>query len=102
MTSMPEYNTLDYLRGDKELQKEYLSELLNDYVENNDATAFLAALKPLIELNGSITDFANESGINRTYFYKLFRRQIKPEFPTIILIVKKLGFDINITLKTAN
>lgn len=95
---MPEYNTLDYLKDDLELQKEYISELLNEYLEDNNADAFLSALKPLIQLNGSISDFAQKSGINRTYFYKLFKKEVKPEFSTIVLIIKNLGFNINFSL----
>jgi probable addiction module antidote protein len=99
---MPEYNTLDYLKDDLELQKIYISELLKEYINDNNADAFLSALKPLIQLNGSISDFAKKSGINRTYFYKLFRKEIKPEFPTIVLIIKNLGFNINFNLNCNN
>ena len=98
LNKMPEYNTLDYLKDDLELQKEYISELLNEYLKDNNTDAFLSALKPLIQLNGSISDFAKKSGINRTYFYKLFKKEVKPEFPTIVLIIKNLGFDINFSL----
>jgi probable addiction module antidote protein len=95
---MPEYNTLDYLKDDIEMQREYISELLNEYLTDNNADAFLSALKPLIQLNGSISEFAKKSGINRTYFYKLFKKEVKPEFPTIVLIIKNLGFNINFNL----
>lgn len=94
----PEYKTLDYLKDDIEIQKEYLNELLNEYLQDNNSEAFLSALKPLIQLNGSISDFAKKTGINRTYFYKLFRKEVKPEFPTIVLIIKNLGFDIDFRL----
>lgn len=94
----PEYSTIDYLKNDLELQKEYINELLNEYLKDNNTDAFLSALKPLIQLHGSISDFAEKSGINRTYFYKLFKKQVKPEFPTIVLIIKNLGFDIEFNL----
>lgn len=94
----PEYNTVEYLKNDLELQKEYINELLNEYLKDNNADAFLSALKPLIQLHGSISEFAKKSGINRTYFYKLFKKQVKPEFPTIVLIIKNLGFDIEFNL----
>ena len=99
---MPEYNVLDYLKDDIELQREYLSELLNVYLNDNNAEAFLSALKPLIKLHGSITDFAQKSGINRTYFYKLFRKEVIPEFPTIVLIIRNLGFNIDLNLRCLN
>lgn len=98
MTGMPEYNTLDYLKDDIELQKEYINELLNEYLKDNNTDVFLTSLKPLIQLHGSINDFAKKTGINRTYFYKIFKNEVKPEFPTIMLIIQGLGFDINFNL----
>ncbi len=95
---MPEYDTLDYLKDDIEMQKEYISGLLYEYLRDNNADAFLSALKPLIQLHGSISDFAKKSGINRTYFYKLFKKEVTPEFPTIVLIIKNLGFNIDVNL----
>jgi probable addiction module antidote protein len=95
---LAEYDTLSYLKNDIELQKEYISELLKEYINDNNADAFLSALKPLIELNGSISAFAKKTGINRTYFYKLFKKEVTPEFPTIVVIIKNLGFDINLSL----
>lgn len=96
----PEYNTLDYLKDDIELQREYLQELLKEYLKDNNSEAFLSALKPLIKLNGSIAEFARKTGINRTYFYKLFKKEVVPEFPTILLIIKNLGFDFDFNLKS--
>ena len=96
--TMPEYNALDYLKDDVELQKEYINELFNEYLKDNNANLFLSSLKPLIQLHGSVSDFAKKTGINRTYFYKIFKQEVKPEFSTIILIIKGLGFDINFNL----
>ena len=95
---MPQFKTEDYLKNDLDMQKEYLNQLLNLYIEDGNIEAFLSALKPIIQLNGSITEFAKKTGINRTYFYKLFRNEITPELPTIVLIIKNLGFDINFNL----
>lgn len=94
-----DYNTLDYLKNDIELQKEYIKALLDDYLKDNNADAFLSALKPLILLHGSVSAFAKKSGINRTYFYKLFKKEVVPEFPTIVLIIKNLGFNIDFNFK---
>lgn len=97
--NIPEYNTLDYLKDDVEMQKEYIAALLNEYLQDNNIDLFLSALKPLIGLHGSVSEFAKKCGINRTYFYKLFKKEVKPEFPTIILIIKNLGFNIDFELK---
>ena len=98
MTIMPEFNTLDYLKDNIELQKEYINELLSEYLKDNNTDIFLSSLRPLIQLHGSINDFAKKTGINRTYFYKIFKNEVKPEFPTIMLIIQGLGFDINFNL----
>ena len=99
--NLVEYDTLDYLKENMDLQKEYLSELLNEYIKDNNADALLSALKPLIKLNNSsISEFAKKTGINRTYFYKLFKQEVCPEFPTIVLIIKNLGFNVNLSLNT--
>lgn len=99
MNKLQEYNTIEYLKDDIELQKEYITQLLDEYIKENNLDLFLSALKPLIELNGSVSEFAKKTGINRTYFYKLFRKQVKPELPKLVLIIKNLGFDINLHLE---
>lgn len=98
MNKMPEFKTEEYLKNDLELQKEYINQLLNLYIEDGNFEAFASALKPIIKLHGSISEFAKKTGINRTYFYKLFKNEVKPELPTIILIIKNLGFDISFKL----
>ena len=98
MDKMPEFKIEDYLKNDLDMQKEYLNQLLNLCIEDGNIEAFLSALKPLIQMHGSLTEFAKKTGINRTYFYKLFKNQVKPELPTIVLIIKNLGFDINFNL----
>lgn len=97
-TKAVEYNTLDYLKDDIELQKEYISNLLTEYIKDNNIEAFLLSLEPLIKIQGSVAEFAKKSGINRTYFYKLFKHEVTPEFPTIARIIKSLGFDIDFKL----
>lgn len=98
MDKMPEFKIEDYLKNDLDMQKEYLNQLLNLYIEDGNIEAFLSALKPLIQMHGSLTEFAQKTGINRTYFYKLFKNQVTPELPTIVLIIKNLGFDISFNL----
>ena len=103
MNKMPEFKIEEYLQSDLELQKEYLNQLLNMYIEDGNIEAFLSALKPIIKLHGSISEFAKKTGINRTYFYKLFKNEVTPELPTLVLIIKNLGFDISFNLtKTLN
>ena len=98
---MEQFNTTDYLKNDKELQREYLSELLNNYLFDGDTEAFLSALKPLIEAESSVSSFAKKSNINRTYFYKIFSHKTNPDFNTLIKIIQTFGFDMKIELLSA-
>ena len=98
---LTEYSSIDYLKDDIELQKEFIKELLNEYLNDGDANAFLSALKPLILLNNTIESFAKKSKIQRTYFYKLFKQEITPNLSTIVAIIRALGFEINFDLKAA-
>lgn len=94
----------DYLNDNPEFQKGYLYEALNEYFEDGDLSAFLYCLKPLIKVRfGSVSNFAKKTGLNRTYYYKLFKNEITPDFAKVLMIVKELGFNIQINLvpKTA-
>jgi probable addiction module antidote protein len=101
MKASVKYNVMDYIGNDIEMQMGYINEALNYYLEDSNAEAFLHALKPLIALHGSVSSFAKKTGINRTYFYKLFRNEVKPEFPTIVSILKGLGFEVSLNLAKA-
>ena len=98
---MEPFNVVDYLKDDKEMQSEYLTELLNEYLIDGNKEALLVALKPLIELNGSISSFAKKTKISRTHFYKMFACEISPELDTLKKIINCLGFDIKISVKVA-
>ena len=98
---MEAFNVIDYLKDDKELQSEYLTQLLNDYFIDGNKEAFLVALKPLIELNDSVSSFAKKTKISRTHFYKMFACEIAPEIDTLKKIINCLGFDMKISVNVA-
>ena len=101
MKKTEEYKSLDYLKDDIELQKEFIKELLKEYFIDNNTQASLSALKPLILMNNTVDGFAKKCKMQRTYFYKLFKNEIIPNFSTIITIIKALGFNIDFDLKVA-
>ncbi len=84
---------------DPENAKGYLEECFNEYMEDGNLELFLHCLKPLIQSQGSISDFAKKVGLNRTYLYKIFNNKIKPEFNTVMKIIKALGFEISFNVK---
>ncbi len=84
---------------DVEIAQAYLEECFNEYMEDGNLEIFLHCLKPLIQAQGSISDFAKKVGLNRTYLYKIFNNTIKPEFNTVMKIIKALGFEISFNVK---
>lgn len=92
----------DYLIQDlknSEIAQTYLEEILNEYYKDKDIDLFLHSLKPLIKSHGSVSKFAEKTGINRTYLYKIFNHKVKPEFHTLVNILEKLGFEFTIKVK---
>lgn len=84
---------------DDEMALDYLQQILTLYVEDGREDVFMNCLKPLIQAQGSIVDFARKTGISRTYFYKLFSNKITPELPTLIKIISNLGYKISFNLE---
>lgn len=86
----------------EEFAKEYLEELFKEYLEDGNKEAFLHCLKPLVQAQGSVSEFAKKVGVNRTYLYKIFGNKISPDFSTIIKIIDSLGFELSFNIKKRN
>lgn len=84
---------------DPEIAKGYLEECIKEFLDDNNTEVFLHCLKPLIKAQGSISQFAEKVGVNRTYLYKIFNNKVKPEFSIIIRIIDNLGFDFSFVPK---
>lgn len=84
---------------DETFAQEYFGSILEDFRKNNDVDFFIHCLKPIIEAQGSVSKFASEIGISRTYLYKIFNNKVKPEFETLTKIFKGLGFEICLNIK---
>jgi len=98
-------NFNDYLTEDlkdPEQAQVYLQEILNEYYNDKDIDNFLHCLKPLIKSHGSVAKFAEKTGINRTYLYKIFNNKVKPEFHTLVNILENLGFEFTVKVKKAS
>ena len=79
--------------------QEYFESILNDYIQDKDIAFFLQCLKPLIETNQNISEFAKKIGISRAYLYKIFKNKVNPEFATLEKIFRGLGFELCISIK---
>ncbi len=84
---------------DPEYLKLYLNEVFEAYYEDKNLDLLLHCLKPVIESQGTIKDFANKAKIRRTYLYRLFNCQVHPEFTTLVNIFDSLGFEIRLEQK---
>lgn len=98
INTFPDFNTSEELKNE-EMAKLYLEECFKEYLEDGNKEAFLYCLKPLVEAQGSISDFSRKVGLNRTYLYKIFGNKINPDFSTIIKIIDNLGFELSFNIK---
>ncbi len=89
------------LKNPEQLQG-YLEEILKEYYNDKNLNLFLHCLKPLIKAQGSVAKFAEKTGINRTYLYKIFNNKVSPEFHTIAKILENLGFEFTVKNKACN
>jgi len=81
---------------DPEFQREYLEANLELYLEDGNFTAFFKSLERVIKARESISSFCKKAKIERTNFYALARGDRKPQFETVIKILKELGFKFKI------
>lgn len=76
--------------------EEYLKVLLESFKKDQNIEALLHCLKPLIEAQGSISEFARKTNIDRSHLYKIFNNEVEPKFNTMANILNNLGYEIDI------
>jgi probable addiction module antidote protein len=81
---------------DEEFQKMYLSGSLNDYLEDNDFTAFFRALERVVKARCSVSKFCKDASIGRNSFYSLVRGDKKPQLETVLKMLNQLGFELKV------
>jgi probable addiction module antidote protein len=91
---------LDNLKDRKEAQA-YLEVALEEFFEDHDQAAFLQALRTIAEAQGGLTKLANKANLNRPNLYKALSEKGHPKLETIAIILKALGFKLNITIDIA-
>lgn len=86
------------LKEDEEYAQMWLESLLEDYSENKDVNDLIYNLKPLIEANYSICDFAKLIGIHRITLYKIFAHKMVPSLEILHKIFAGLGYTLNFSV----
>lgn len=91
-TSVTNFDIAEYL-GDDEVIVEYLNTVLEDgHIED-----LIVAIGYVAKARG-MTKIADETGMSRPSLYKALSRGSKPQFETVLKVIKALGGNLNIKL----
>ena len=93
MKKVTKFDIAEYLDND-EMIKEYL----NTVLEEGDSKDIITALGYIAKALG-MTKIAEETGLSRPSLYKALSEGAKPQFETILKVLRAVGANLN--LKTA-
>ena len=89
------FDIADYLDN-----KEMITEYLNTVLEEGDNSDVITAIGHIAKSIG-MTKIADETGLSRPSLYKALSDGAKPQFATIMKVLKAIGGQIRINPKTA-
>jgi probable addiction module antidote protein len=89
------FEIADYLDN-----KEMIAEYLNTVLEEGDNDDIINAIGHIAKAIG-MTKIAQETGMSRPSLYKSLSEGAKPQFSTIMKIIKAIGGQIQVNPKTA-
>jgi probable addiction module antidote protein len=83
--------TEQYFRNHPEEIDDYLTEIFQDYAEDNDSSALLASLRILARVRG-VSALAETTGMTRQGLQKALSDQGNPRLQNITSIMKAMGY----------
>ena len=89
---------------DREYQKGWLKISIMDYIETGDYSEFYRALEQVIKARGTIKEFAERVGMDRSNLTEILKCKTKsaPSITAIGKILKGLGYTLSVdNLQTA-
>jgi probable addiction module antidote protein len=91
-----QFKTLDefeeeYLCDRPEEIDDYLTEIFQEYAQDNDSGALLASLRVIARIRG-ISEIAEETGMTRRGLQKALSSNGNPRLENVNLIMKALGY----------
>lgn len=89
-TALKSFDMAEQLRDDVDIAA-YLSIVL----EEGDTEELIAAIGHIAKARG-MTQIAKESGLGRESLYKALRSGSRPQFDTILKVLKALGLELKI------
>lgn len=90
MKQLTKFDVIDYLQ-DEQAIADYLAVVL----EENDMNAFLEALGTVAKAR-SMSQIAQQTGLNRESLYKALNTDGSPKFDTIAKVVQALGLRLTV------
>ena len=88
-----DFDISEYLDNDEVIQ-EYITQVLED----GNMNEILEALGNIAKAKG-ITEVAQKAGLSRTSLYKVFEKDAKPRFETVLKVLN--SFDIKLEASSA-
>lgn len=89
------FDITDYLDS-----KEMIAEYLNEVLEKGDDSEIITAIGHIAKAIG-MTKIAEETGMSRPSLYKALSEGAKPQFATIMKVLKAIGGQIQVNPMTA-
>ena len=86
---------IESLKDPKEASA-YLNVALQEYKKDNDAEAFLLALRDVAEARGGLSRLAQKTKLNRQNLYRALSSKGNPQLITLGNILNGLGFHFSI------
>lgn len=86
---------IETLKDNEEAQA-YLNTALEEYKKDNDAEAFLLALRDVAEAQGGLACLAKKTNLNRQNLYKVLSGKTNPKLMTLGVILNGLGFHLSV------
>ena len=66
------------------------------YIEDGNVDEFVRSLELVVKANGSVSEFARATNLNRSNLHSIFRHKNKPQFETILRIFSQLGYHLKV------
>lgn len=84
------FDIAEYLDDD-----DMIVEYLNTVLEDGDSEDILAAIGHIAKAQG-MTKIATETGLSRTSLYKALSKGSKPQFDTVLKVLRAVGSNLNV------
>ncbi len=76
--------------------KIYLSVALREYERDNNAEAFLLALRDVAKAQGGLSILAQNTNLNRPNLYRALSERGSPRLGTVGIVLRELGFRLSV------